>query len=571
MISNQSYAKIFEEFAELLELKEEIPFKIIAYQKASRSIGDLSESIEDIYRRKGLKGLLQVEGIGESIAEKIEEYIKTGKIKELSKLKQQFPQSEIEYLKIPGVGPATAKILFQNFGSGSIRDLSTKLSREGSKFFKPKSLKKILKGIENYKNLGERMLLDEAIELSRPILKFLREECGAHKVEAVGSLRRRKETVGDIDIVATSEHPQKTIDKFALYPDFLEIVSKGPVKLSAILRNSREVDLEILRKDEYGSLLLHFTGSKQHNVSLRSLAQKRGLSISEHGIKNEKTGKTILCSEEKDVYDALGLDFIVPELREDRGEVQAAFDKKLPDLVKLEDIKGDLHLHSNWSDGSASIEDLARKALELNYEYIAISDHTVSLGIARGLDKKKFLSRRKEIEKVQAKYKKIKIFDSCEVNILADGSLDLSDDLIKTFDIVTASVHSSFNQNKQDMTRRIIRAIEHPFVNVIGHLTGRMLNKRPGYEADWEAIFASAKKENVLIEINSFPIRLDLPDYLISEAKSKVRFIINTDSHSLGQLDNMKYGVWNARRGWLEKNDIINTMDLLACKKWLNR
>lgn len=571
MKTNQQFAKIFAEFAELLELKGEILFKIIAYQKASRVIDDLSEPVSEIYSEGGIKALEKISGVGEGIAEKIEEYIKTGKIKELEELRGDFPREEIEFLKIPGVGPATAKILFKEFGNISIAQLETKLTKNGKNVFKDKSLKKILKGIEIYKNLGGRMLITEASELADPLVKFLTQKCEARKVVAVGSLRRHKETVGDIDIVATSLNPAETINKFEYYPDFAHIIGKGPTKLSGVLNNGREVDLEILPFDEYGSLLLHFTGSKEHNVALRTFAQRKHLSVSEHGIKNEITGKVILCPEEKDVYENLGLDFIEPELRENRGEVVAALEHGLPKLVELGDIKGDLHLHSNYSDGLNSVEEMTKKAIELKYEYIAFSDHTKSLGIARGLDQKEFLKRRKEINRIQKKFSQIKIFDACEVNILADGSLDLPDEFLESFDLVIGSVHGKFDQSSEEMTQRIIKAILHPSIKIIGHPTGRILNKRPAYNADWVRIFQTAARKKVALEINAYPNRLDLSDGLIFDSREYgPLFAINTDSHQTNQLEYLKYGVWIARRGWLNKQMIINTLSLAELRKWLN-
>lgn len=572
MLTNKGFSKICEEFAELMELKGDIRFKIIAYQKASRAINDLPKPLVEIYEEGGVKALEEIDGIGEGIAEKIEEYIKTGKIKELEKLKNNFPKSEINYLKIPGVGPSTSKILFDKFGSGSIETLSTKLSKGGHKVFQEKTLKKILRGIEIYKNLGDRMLLSEAMEISEPIVKYIEEKCFGEKVEAVGSLRRRKETIGDIDIIATSRNKRKTIELFSKYSELEQIIAKGDTKLTGILKNSKQVDLEILEDKKYGSLLLHFTGSKQHNVALRSFAQKKGLSISEHGIKNEKTGKPTLYSSEKDVYEMLDLKFIEPELREDRGEIEVALEGQLPNLVELSDIRGDLHIHSKFSDGLASVEELAKKALELKYEYIAIADHTESLGIAGGANEGKFLARRKEIEAVRKKFPNLKILDSCEVNIMSDGALDMKDEFLKSFDVVTASIHSGFSQSKEQITERLISSINNPFVDIIAHPTGRILNHRPGYEADWEEIFAACKKNKVALEINSHPNRLDLVDYLIIEAKkSNLLFAINTDLHSLGEFDNIRLGVYTARRGWLEKKDIINCMSYEKLKQCLRK
>jgi len=571
MKTNKEFAKVFQEFAELLELKGEVLFKVIAYQKAAQAIADHSRELESIYKQGGVKLLKEIDGVGEGIADKIEEYIKSGKIKELDNLRKKFPAKELEFLKIPGVGPATARLLYDKFGDLTIDELAIKLSREGSKILKDKSLKKILSGIEIYRGLGDRMLLAESIELADPILKYLSQKCQAKMAEAVGSIRRRKDTIGDIDIVAQSKDPAETVKNFSKYPGFEKIISQGSAKLTGIIKSGVQVDLEILPKEKYGSLLLHFTGSKQHNVALRAYAIQKGLSLSEHGIKTQ-SGKLILCSRERDVYDNLGLDFIEPELREDRGEIDASINNALPKLVELKDIVGDLHIHTDYSDGLNSIEQMVKEAQLLGYEYIAITDHSVALGIAGGLDEKEFLKRNKEIDKVQQRLPNIHILKSCEVNILSDGSLDLDDKFLKQFDIITASVHGKFSQTQDEMTRRIIRAIKNPYVNIIGHPTGRILNKRPGYHADWQEIFKSAQANNVALEISAYPNRLDLPDALVYEAnKLGVYFAINTDAHAKSQLHYMKYGVWVARRGWCSKQRVINCMNYQKLSKWLSQ
>jgi len=575
MKSNHEFSKIFKEFAELLELKGEIPFKIIAYQKASASIDNLSEQVSDIYQRGGVKALEQIEGIGEGIAEKIEEEIKHGKIKELESLRKKIPRSEIEFLKIPGVGPATAKVLYKKFGDIKISELATKLSREGLEILKPKSLKKILQGVEIYKNLGDRMMIDEALTVAEPLVKFLKESCQAQKAVAVGSLRRCKDTIGDIDIICSSKNAQSTIEEAQKYKGFEKILSKGNTKLTAMLENGKEVDIEILPEGKYGSLLLHFTGSKQHNVHLRSLAQKKGLSLSEHGIRNEETSKLILFPEEADVYKYLGLDFIEPELREDRGEIEAAEKHILPNLVNLSDIKGDIHIHSTWSDGISTIKEIAIKAKKLNYQYIGIADHAANLKnhteSFRNLNTENFKKRLCEIEKTSEE-EKIKIFNCAEVSIKPDGALELRDEDLKKFDLVIASIHTVFDQPQAEVTRRLIKAIENPYVRIIAHPAARKINKRPGISPAWQEIFKACKQNDVALEINSFPIRLDLLDYLVLEAKKfQIKFFISTDAHSAKDLDLMKFGLTVARRGWCEKKNILNTLDLNELNRWLGR
>lgn len=571
MISNSELAKQFELFAEIHELKDPNDrFRIIAYQRASQVIKSYGESLQSVYEQKGLKGLKEINGIGEAISKKIEEYIKTGKIKELEKLKKGFPKGEIEFMEIPGVGPKTSQKLSNELGAKNIEDLKKKLEKRGAKFFKEKTLANIKRGIEVKGRLGGRMLLAYARPFVEEIVDFIRQDPEVKNVEAVGSYRRWRETVGDIDIIASAENAVKVISHFTKFADFYKVINQGSTKSTAIHKSGIQVDLEILPEDEFGSLLQHFTGSKEHNVALRTYAQTKGLSVSEHGVKNVKTGKLVKCAKEVDVYKTLKMDWIEPELREDRGEIKAALNHSLPKIISLGDIKGDLHVHTKWSDGQNSVDEVVKFAIDLKYDYVAISDHTVGLGVARGLDEKRFLDRFEEIKKVQKKYKNIKILNSCEVNIKPDGSVDLPEKLMRSFDIVTASVHWSFSQSKQDMTKRIITAIENPNIDIIGHPTGRIINEREEYQVDWEKVFAACKKHNTALEINAYPERLDLTDSLVFKARQMgVKFAISTDAHAVRHLNNMVYGVSVARRGWGEKGDIINTLSLSGLERFL--
>jgi len=572
MVSNTEVAKIFEEISEILELKNSDRFRIIAYQRAAQAIKSHGENLQTIYDRGGEKELQKINGVGESIAQKIAEYIKTGKVEELQKLRGEAPEAEIDFLKIPGVGPKTATKLFEQLRAKDVNDLKSKLKKEGSKYFKEKSLNKILKGIDISKRLGGRKLLSEVRPYVEELVEYL-EKSDADNIIPVGSYRRWKDTVGDVDIIATSKDPSKVISHFVKFSSFTQIINQGEAKSSAIHKGGFQVDLEIMSPDEFGSLLQHFTGSKEHNVTLRTHAQANGFSVSEHGIKiiaGKNKGRIIKCAKEDEVYKTLKMDFIEPELREDRGEIDAALGHKLPNLIELKDIKGDMHIHSTWSDGQSTIEQLVKRAVELKYEYIAISDHTVSLGIARGLSGERFAKRQKEIDAARKKFPQIEILNSCEINIKPDGTLDLDDKTMQTFDIVTASVHWSFGQSKEDMTQRIIKAVENKFVDIIGHPTGRLINEREGYDADWQKIFKVCAKEKVALEINSFPERLDLTDSLVFEAKKYgVRFAISTDAHHLGHMNNMVYGVSVARRGWCEAKNILNSFSYNELKNWL--
>lgn len=572
MSLNQELGKVFEQFAEILELKGDLRFKIIAYQKAASAISELTEDIGEIYKSKGVEGLDGIDGVGPGIAGKIEEYIKTGRVKELERLKKNFPAIEVGMMNIPGIGPKTARKLYEAFKPTSIDDLSTKLTKKGGEYFQEKTLENILDGIKIFKGFGDRMFIDRATAISDEIVSFLKRRGNGSDITAVGSIRRAKETVGDIDIVASSPEPSKLIKDFANIKGFKEIVNQGDTKASAINNDGVRVDLEVLPKESYGTLLLHFTGSKQHNVDLRTFGLTKGLSISEHAVKETKTGKIHKFSKEEDVYAFLGLDFIAPELREGKGEIEAARDKKLPVLVELKDIKGDLHIHSNFSDGSSTISDIADRAVKLGYQYIAISDHAVDLAAARGLSEERFYAREKEISKIRKRCPELSIFSSCEVNIRSDGSLDLSDKLLSEFDIVTASIHTSFKMNQKEMTDRLIKAIKNKNVDIIGHPTGRILNRREGYELEWSRVFDACIRHKTALEISASPYRLDIYDSIIQEAKKRgVQMVVSTDAHSVEQMSNMRFGVGMARRGWCESNDLLNTMSIGKLKQWLAR
>jgi DNA polymerase (family 10) len=479
-------------------------------------------------------------------------------------------------MKIPGVGPKMAVKIAKEIKAKDIEDLEKKLkSDKASEIFKEKTRHNILRGIEIMRKLTGRMLITDALPIAEKVVEYLKKETGIKKVEFVGSLRRMKETIGDIDIVAATANPQKMIDKFITIPGVINVLAKGPGKAMVIYEPNAHVDLEIVPEKEYGSLLQHLTGSKEHNVALRGYALTINRSVSEHGLKilkNDKMVSRITCADEECVYRNLKMDWIEPELRENRGEIEAAKNHQLPKLVSLKDIRGDLHVHSNWSDGFISISDIARTAEKLGYEYIVISDHTVGLGIAHGLDEKELETRQKEIEITQKAHPKLKILSSVEVNIKASGDLDIADWMLKKLDIVTASIHTSFFQDKVVTTNRLIKAISHPDVDIIGHPSGRIIGQREPYQVDWPKVFTACAKHKTVLEISAFPDRLDLVDYLCLEAKKyRVKFAINTDAHQLHHLDLMRFGISVARRGWLSKEDVINTYSLEELEKWGGR
>ena len=574
MSTNEEIAKILSEFSKILSLKGDDRFKIAAYEKAAQMISELGESLEEIYQNRGLSGLDEIEGVGSSIAEKIAEYIEKGKVKELEKLKKSVPKIEMNLLEVRGIGPKTAKLLSSKLKAVSLEQVEKKLARGEGSFLGEKNCLRIVNALKSYRGLGQRMLISQAKQKAEVLISYLEKTKLAKKTMAVGSLRRGKETIGDIDLIAVSHDPASLLDHFAKFPDFAKLINKGDTKSSALYKNGIQVDLEILDEDKYGSLLQHFTGSKEHNIALRVYAQSKGLSLSEHGIKSRRSGRQVLikCPEEEDVYKKIGLEFIPPELRENCGEIEAAIKRKLPELVKISDLRGDLHVHSSHSDSSASIEEIVKEAVRFGYEYVAICDHTESLKVAKGLDYRGFAMRQKEIERLRKKYPKIRILSSCEANILADGSLDIDEKTAALFDLVTASIHTGLNQPPEKITQRLIKAISNKLTDIIGHPTGRILNARAPYEADWSQIFKLARQMNVALEINSLPERLDLSDSLILEAKKFSNyFAISSDSHSLHQMGNLDYGIMTARRGWCESKDIINSSPYRDLLKWLEK
>jgi len=576
-MTNKEIGQKFFQIAKVLELKDSNDrFRIIAYERAAQTIENYPEDLNNVYQRGGLKELKNIPNIGSSIAEKIEELLKTGKIKYLDEISQAVPVNEVQFIQIPGVGPKMAIKIARELKARDVEDLEKKIKTgQADNLFKEKTRANILRGIDIMRRLTGRMLLTEALPIAEKIISYLKKQTKVQKIDFVGSLRRMKETIGDIDIVAATSKPQELIDQFTSLAGVINILAKGSGKAMIIYEPNAHVDLEIVPENEYGSLLQHLTGSKEHNVALRAYALTIGRSVSEHGLKIIKEGKVksrITCPDEECVYRNLKMDWIPPELRENRGEIMAARNHQLPKLVTLADIRGDLHVHSNWSDGLMSIEEIARRAQELKYEYVVIADHTVGLGIARGLDEKRLQDRQQEIEKVQKKYPNLKILSSVEVNIKANGDLDIQNWMLEKLDIVTASVHTSFFQDRATMTKRLLKAIAHPHVDIIGHPSGRIIGEREPVEVDWPAVFQSCVEHQTALEISAFPNRLDLKDTLCKEAKGYgVKFAISTDAHQSHHLDLMRFGVAVARRGWLEKENIVNCWPLNSLLKWAKR
>jgi DNA polymerase (family 10) len=564
-MKNKLIAKIFKDIADILEIKGENHFRIHAYERAGRNIELLPDDVELLIKKDTLK---DVDGIGKDLEEKIKEIVSTGKLKYLEELKKDVPEGLIEMLNVPGIGSKTAKLLHEKLDiqdvvmlermahAGKIREL------EG---LGEKTEENILAGIELFKKSRGRLDLKIAIAAADSFINKLKKFKEVKKINFAGSLRRMKESVRDIDILISSDKPEKVIDFFTTLPDVKNVVEKGSLKSSIIAEDNIRVDVRVADELSYGAALMYFTGSKEHNIKLRQLAMKNGLKLNEYGLfKGEKriAGKT-----EKDIYKALGILYIEPELREDRGEIEAGLNNSLPYLVELKDIKGDLHMHSTWSDGGSSIEDMAVKSAELGYEYIAITDHSQGLKIAGGLSAHKLDLKRKEIERLNKKYKNIKILFGSEVDIDSSGNLDYPDEILKEMDIVIGAIHAGFKQSKEAITKRVIKACQNKYVSIIAHPTGRLWGSRDAYDIDFIEVFKAAKDTNTALEINSYPQRLDLNDVNSRMAKEAgVKIVINTDSHLAEHLSMMKFGVSVARRAWLEKKDVVNTAGLSKLK-----
>lgn len=570
MSKNSEIAAIFENISDMLSVLDENPFKIRAYKKAATNVLELSESIEET---AGREELTDIPGVGKDLADKIEEYLESGKIKEYEKLKKKVPMEVIELLRIQGLGPKTLSLLFKDFGVRNLEDLERVLNGEKILTIKGMGEKKVedlKRGIEIFRGSKERTLLGEALPLGETVVK---EVDGIPRTEGTviaGSLRRMRETIKDIDILTMSDKPEETVRAFTKLNFVDEVLAGGGTKGSVISEQGMQVDLRVVGPESYGAALVYFTGSKAHNVKLRTIALRKGLKINEYGV--YKGDKSIAGETEKEVYEALGLPLIPPELREDRGEVEAAMEGKLPDLVELGDIKGDLHTHTTWSDGKASIEDMAKKAAEMGYEYIAISDHSPSQTIANGLSVERLKKKKKELEGVRKKVKNIKILLGTEVDIKTDGSLDYPDDVLKDLDVVIASVHSRFKMDMETMTSRIIKAIKNPYVHAIGHPTGRLIGERDPYEVDIDAVIEAALEHDTALEVNGSYWRLDLKDLHARKAvDAGVKIIISTDAHTTGQLLFMNYGVGTARRGWVEKKDVLNALPFDKLNSWLKK
>jgi len=563
-MKNTAIAKVFNDIADLLELKGENAFKIRAYQKAARAIEHYPREIRIMLDEQ--EDLMNIPGVGDAIAKKTTELVTTGKLDYYENLKAEFPEGITNLLAIPGIGPKTANKLSAELGITSVDALEQAIhdGRVAGLFrLGDKTAGNILQQIQALRRKDQRIPIGEALPIVEEILGSLHSVPGVRNLTYAGSMRRFRETLGDIDLMGTADNPEEVINAFASLPQIGQVLAQGATKASAIVAGGLQVDVRMVEHDSFGSLLQYFTGSKQHNISLRERGRRQGLKLSEYGITSLDTDKLEKFTTEKDFYRRLGLQYIPPELREAQGEVERAAQGSLPELVKLSDILGDLHMHTDWSDGHGSLEEMALAARELGYQYLAITDHSAGRGIAHGLDEERLRKQMAEIKELNERLSGIRILSGVEVDIRADGSLDLPHEILSDLDIVIAAVHSAMNQDEEKMTARVLSAIENPDVDIIAHPTCRLLGQREPVAIDLEALFRAAIKNNKVLEINAMPARLDLNDVHAFRAREMgVKLAIETDAHSVAHLGFMRFGVSVARRAWCEPQHILNTLPL---------
>lgn len=561
-MENSEVARKFYEIADYLELQG-VAFKPQAYRRAAAAIADLERNIEEYHKTGSLR---DIPGIGEAIAEKIDELLKTGKLQYLEKLKAETPPGILQLLEIPDVGPKKAMILFKELGIQSVDDLKKAIfdhKLQGIKGFGAKTEERILQGIRVVESRGGRILLGSAFETASSIISYINGRHPNIKISMAGSLRRMKETIGDIDILAASEETTEIMRTFISMNGVEEVIANGDTKSSVRLNTGMQVDLRVVPKSSRGAALQYFTGSKEHNVALRKLAISKGMKINEYGLFNRDSDEQLAAADEKEIYTALGLQYIQPEMREDRGEIEAASRGSVPDLIDYHDLKGDLHCHTEWSDAAGTIEEMWERARQLGYEYISITDHSKSLRIAGGLSESKLIEQGVKIGKLRESLGPPWIFAGNEVDVLADGKLDYPKDILEKLDYAVMSVHSRFKMDEKEMTDRIITGMSNEKVRIFAHPTGRLIGQRSSYSYDFERVVEAAKQNGIAMEINSFPDRLDLNDVNVKRAiELGAKISIDSDAHSPEQLDYVRYGIATARRGWARKSDIINAMPL---------
>jgi DNA polymerase (family 10) len=552
---NKEIAELFNQIADALEFKNENFFKVLAYRKAARVLEELVDDVAELDRTGKL---MELPGIGRAIAEKIAEYLATGRMKKYEEVTKDIPASLLELLNIQNIGPKTLALAYKELSVKTIADMKKAIASGRLKelpMMGEKKAENILKGIELYERSHERLAINIAEEVAARVVAYLKQNALVSNVSAAGSLRRWKETIGDIDILATGKDGKKIIGIFTRYPETREVAAAGDTKGSIVVDEGVQVDLRIVDEKSYGAALQYFTGSKEHNVKLRAIAAAKGLKLNEYGLYRGK--KFVAGKTEEEIYRYLGLAWIEPELREDRGEIEAALKNKLPRLVEMKDIRGDLQMHSTYSDSEATIEELAAEAQKLDYEYILLTDHSQSARYAHGMEPARLYRQWREIERLNKKFEGFQILKGIEVDILKDGKIDYPDQILKEFDLVIGSIHQGFTKN---VTERVSAAMENPYVDIIGHPTGRLISSREGYVIDLNKVMEKAAATGTWLECNAYPDRLDLNDVNLKKAREMgIKISIGTDAHGVPELRWFKFGLETCRRGWLEAREVVNT------------
>lgn len=571
-MENPEVAQVLEEIADLLEIQGANPYRVRAYRNAARTVRDQPEPLAELLRNSARR-LEDLPGIGADLAGKIRTVLQTGSLPLLAELRRQVPAGVRELMRVPGVGPKRALALYQQLGVTSPADLRRAAEEHrvcALRGFGEKTEQNILRGLSVVREGERRFLLAEAAVYADAVLRHLQGTAGMQRAEVAGSFRRRKETVGDLDVLALGDAPGRIMDRLAAYEGIAEVLARGRTRMAVRLKNGLQLDLRVVPAPSYGAALQYFTGSRSHSIRLRQLAQELGLKLNEYGLfsgKRRVAGRT-----EEEIYRALGLAWVPPELREGRGEIERARQGALPRLVERTDLRGDLQMHTSTTDGRASLEEMVEAARQRGHKYIAITDHSRRVTVARGLDARGLRQQWKAIEKLAARVRGITLLKGVEVDILPDGRLDLPDDVLREADWVIASVHYGQRQSREQLTRRLVNAVRHPCVSAIGHPTGRIINQRPGYELDLETLLKEAADYGCLMELNAQPTRLDLDDTaLLMVKRYGVRVVINSDAHAVEELDFLEFGVYQARRGWLEADDVANTRPLAQFRRLLKR
>lgn len=561
-MQNIEVAWIFNELADLVELKGEDFFKVRAYRQAARTLAHLEQPLDELYRR-GM--LLKISGIGKAIEAKIKEILETGKLVKHQELLKEIPPGVLQIKQLPGIGPKRARVLMQELGVTNLQELEQAAKENRIRLLKGFSAKlewDIINGIEMVRNRQGRIRLSVAREMAEELITFIRLLPGVQTVETAGSTRRWKETVGDLDLIAGADNPELLLSALASHPRVKEVVQREENRIEVMTWWGMAVDLTVVPKVEFVTAWHRGTGSKSHYAKLREIAEQKGMIINHKGIIGP-SGVPIELLSEMDIYRALGMEYIPPELREDRGEVEAALKQKVPPIIKVEDIKGDLHIHTTWSDSAMELEDVVKKCMEKGYNYAAITDHSKSLKIANGLEPERVMKQHKLIKEMNKNLNGFTLLTGVEMDILPDGTMDFPDQLLEKTDVVIASIHTGFRQSKKELTQRFTRAMENPNVDIIAHMTGRILGRRESYDLDVEALIETAAKTGTVLEINASPDRLDLNEEHARMAHDTgVKLSINTDAHDIRRLDEMSYGVAVARRAWLTPDDVINTLEI---------